>query len=66
MNKEGAIVTGGTAGIGKEVCQHQAHTGTQVVIAGRNNDRGQQLAKQIQDLGGAALFVATDVGVEKR
>jgi NAD(P)-dependent dehydrogenase (short-subunit alcohol dehydrogenase family) len=65
MNKKVAIITGGTAGIGKEVCLLLARKDIQVVIAGRNNDRGLQLVKQIQDSGGEALFVATDVGLEK-
>ncbi|RZK38126.1 MAG: SDR family NAD(P)-dependent oxidoreductase [Pedobacter sp.] len=65
MNKEVAIITGGTAGIGREVCLSIAKKGVKVVVAGRNSERGNEVVKQIQEAGGEALFVSTNVGTEK-
>ncbi len=65
MNKKVAIITGGTAGIGREVCLLVASKGVKVVVAGRNTERGAEVVKQINSSGGEALFVSTDVGLEK-
>lgn len=65
MNQEVAIITGGTAGIGKEVCLLLASKGIKTVVAGRNQERGDQVVKQINEAGGEALFVSTDVGIEQ-
>ena len=43
-----AIVTGGTVGIGQEVCFSLAEQGVQVVVVGRNAER---LDKTMQELG---------------
>lgn len=65
MNKEVAVITGGTAGIGKEVCMLLAGKGISVVLAGRNQERGDQVVQQIKSLGGEAMFISADVGKEK-
>lgn len=54
----GAVVTGGTSGLGAETVRHLAAAGAQVVIAGRDCDRGSALA---DELAGSATFVRTDV-----
>jgi NAD(P)-dependent dehydrogenase (short-subunit alcohol dehydrogenase family) len=51
-----AIVTGGTSGMGAAAARALAAEGAQVVVAGRNADRGETLAAEI---GGS--FKATDV-----
>jgi NAD(P)-dependent dehydrogenase (short-subunit alcohol dehydrogenase family) len=56
-----AVITGGTSGIGARIAELFVAEGACVVIAGRRRDRGERLAAA---LGGAALFVRTDVSVE--
>lgn len=64
MNKQVAIVTGGTAGIGREVALLLASKDVQVVIAGRNSERGNQVVEQIRSAGGDAIFVPMNVSKE--
>jgi NAD(P)-dependent dehydrogenase (short-subunit alcohol dehydrogenase family) len=56
-----AVVVGGTSGIGAEIARVFAGEGASVVIAGRRETDGEQLAA---DLGPSGLFVRTDVTVE--
>ncbi|GAA3265319.1 hypothetical protein GCM10020258_32840 [Sphingomonas yabuuchiae] len=53
-----AIVTGGGASIGGAITRKLHAEGAKVVIAARNQDQGAKLA---EELGDAALFVATDI-----
>ncbi len=57
-----AIVTGGNSGIGKGIAVMFAKQGAKVVIAGRNEKRGEESVKEITDNGGEAIFVKTEVG----
>lgn len=56
-----ALVTGGTAGIGKATAIALAREGAAVAIAGRNTQAGAEVQKQIEGLGGKAVFLRTDV-----
>lgn len=58
-----AIVTGATAGIGKEVAKRFAEEGAYVVVIGTNNERGEQVVSEINALAGSsgALFRKIDV-----
>ncbi|MBA3687526.1 MAG: SDR family oxidoreductase [Chloroflexi bacterium] len=56
-----AVVTGGTSGIGREICLRFARAGAQVVAAGRRNDAGKSVVAEIEASGGSARFVETDV-----
>ncbi|MDT7855641.1 glucose 1-dehydrogenase [Rubrivirga sp. S365] len=60
MTLEGkvAVVTGGAQGIGRATCERFVQDGARVVIADLAEDAGQELADR---LGGAAVFVKTDV-----
>ena len=56
-----ALVTGGSAGIGKATALQFARQGARVVIAARRVDAGEQTVSEIRDAGGEAIFVRTDV-----
>lgn len=55
------IVTGGSSGIGLAAAQRLAAEGATVVIASRRTEEGQQAVDLIQDRGGRAKFIGTDV-----
>lgn len=59
------VVTGGTQGMGLAFAQRAATEGASVVIGARDKDRGEEVAAQIRNAGGNALFVPTDVTVEE-
>lgn len=63
MELEGkvAIVTGGNSGIGRAISEVFAREKARVVIGARNTETGGQTAQAIQDRGGTATFVRTDV-----
>jgi NAD(P)-dependent dehydrogenase (short-subunit alcohol dehydrogenase family) len=55
------IVTGGGSGIGAATAEELASSGASVVVADRNLDHAEQIAKGITDAGGAAYAFAVDV-----
>jgi NAD(P)-dependent dehydrogenase (short-subunit alcohol dehydrogenase family) len=65
-----AIVTGSTAGLGKEIARLFVAEGATVVVTGRNQARGDAIAADLSaaaDLraaGGSAAFIRADLGVE--
>jgi NAD(P)-dependent dehydrogenase (short-subunit alcohol dehydrogenase family) len=59
-----AVITGAGAGIGRATALLFAEEGAAVVIAERNESSGRETAQQIQEAGGRALFVPTDVADE--
>ncbi len=59
-----AIVTGGTAGIGRSTAILFAKEGAKVCVAGRNQTAGQEVVSTIKKSGGRAIYVRTDVSVE--
>ena len=56
-----AIVTGASSGIGEATARRLAHDGARVVLAARREDRLNELKSEIEDAGGTALVVPTDV-----
>ena len=61
MSSPIALVTGGTSGIGKSTAKTLAAKGATVILCGRRETEGAQVAKEIRDAGGQARFVRCDV-----
>jgi NAD(P)-dependent dehydrogenase (short-subunit alcohol dehydrogenase family) len=63
MKPEGkiALVTGALTGIGRAVAIAFAQEGAKVVVSGRREKEGQELAAELQALGAEAIFIRTDV-----
>jgi NAD(P)-dependent dehydrogenase (short-subunit alcohol dehydrogenase family) len=59
-----AAVTGAAGGIGAEVARTLAKAGAQVVLGDVQGERGEQVAAQIREAGGQAIFMAHDTSVE--
>lgn len=61
LSGEVAIVTGSTAGLGKEVARLFAAEGAKVVVTGRNVARGDAVVADLRARGGEAHFVQADL-----
>ncbi|MEG3941497.1 MULTISPECIES: SDR family oxidoreductase [unclassified Microcoleus] len=59
-----ALVTGGTAGIGRATAIAYPQQQAKVVVVGRRIDEGEETVRLIQDAGGEAIFVQADVTKE--
>ncbi|WP_020530349.1 SDR family oxidoreductase [Flexithrix dorotheae] len=55
------IITGASSGLGESTALHLSKHGAKVVLAARRIEKIQLLSKKIQEHGGQALAVATDV-----
>lgn len=55
------IVTGATRGIGLAAAERLAADGARVVLAARNQERGEEVEARLRGQGAEALFVAADV-----
>jgi NAD(P)-dependent dehydrogenase (short-subunit alcohol dehydrogenase family) len=56
-----ALITGATSGIGRAVANKLAQSGVQVIVVGRNVQRGEDTISQIRAAGGKADFIASDL-----
>jgi NAD(P)-dependent dehydrogenase (short-subunit alcohol dehydrogenase family) len=61
FNGSTALVTGATAGIGYAIALELARQGAEVIVHGRNAERGAKAVKDIENAGGKARFVAADL-----
>ena len=61
MSGRTALVTGSTDGIGVAIARTLAAGGAQVVVSGRNAERGEQVVQSILDNDGEARFVGADL-----
>lgn len=60
-----AVVTGGAKGIGEAYSTGLAAEGARVVVADLDRKAGERVAQRIQQSGGEALYVRTDVSSKK-
>lgn len=58
-----ALITGGNSGIGRATAVLFAREGAAVVLTGRNQERGDEVARAINGDGGEAMFIRADVRV---
>jgi len=56
-----AVITGGAAGMGRSTSLSFAHEGARVIILDIQKDAGNEVADMIENSGGSASFIETDV-----
>jgi NAD(P)-dependent dehydrogenase (short-subunit alcohol dehydrogenase family) len=61
MNSPVVLITGALTGIGRAAARGFAQKGAHLVVGGRRDKEGQELADELEGLGAEAIFVHTDV-----
>jgi NAD(P)-dependent dehydrogenase (short-subunit alcohol dehydrogenase family) len=61
MQNKVALITGGSSGIGRAAALLFAKQGAKIIVAARRTAQGKDLVEQIQQFGGEASFIQTDV-----
>ena len=61
MNKPVILITGGLTGIGRATALAFAKKGAKLVVAGRRDEAGKALVKELRALGSEAEFIKADV-----
>jgi len=64
MSSQVVLITGGLTGIGRAAAVAFAKKGAKVVVSGRRDEVGQQLAKELRSFGAEAEFINADVRKE--
>ena len=64
LDEQVIVITGASSGIGLVTARMAARAGAKVVLAARNAEALQELEREINQLGGEAIHVVADVGVE--
>jgi NAD(P)-dependent dehydrogenase (short-subunit alcohol dehydrogenase family) len=55
------LITGATSGIGRATAERFAAAGAHVIVSGRDQKRGEQVVREIEQAGGRARFIAADL-----
>lgn len=55
------IITGATSGMGRGIAERFAREGARLVLSGRSEERGREVAALIQQQGGRAVFLPGDI-----
>ena len=66
LEQKVAVITGGSAGIGRAISELFSEEGAKVVVADINKKGGEETVKRISQSGGDAIFIPTDVSKEKQ
>jgi NAD(P)-dependent dehydrogenase (short-subunit alcohol dehydrogenase family) len=61
LNDKVALVTGGSAGLGKATALLFANEGAKIGITARREDEGRRVVEEIRAAGGEAIFIRADV-----
>jgi NAD(P)-dependent dehydrogenase (short-subunit alcohol dehydrogenase family) len=61
-----AVITGAGQGIGAGLSRRFGREGARIVVAERDPETGARTVEQVEQLGGDAVFVATDVSVKEQ
>src|ERR1700727_3809234 len=61
MSSQVVLITGGLTGIGRAAAVAFAKKGAKVVVAGRRDEVGQALVKELRSFGSEAEFINADV-----
>ncbi len=61
LSGKNIIITGGTSGIGKASAIKLAENGANLIISGRNNEKGEQVIHEISSYGIKSKFIQCDV-----
>src|ERR1700754_1619316 len=64
MSNPVVLITGGLTGIGRAAAVAFAKKGAKVIVAGRRDEAGNALAKELRSFGSEAEFINTDVRKE--
>src|ERR1700741_323501 len=64
MSTQVVLITGGLTGIGRAAAIAFAKKGAKVVVAGRRDEAGQALVKELRSFGSEAEFIKADVRKE--
>ena len=62
LNEQTIVITGASSGIGLTTARAAARAGAQLVLAARSENALRELTNQINNQGGAAIYVVADVG----